>query len=223
MPFILLIIALFIALLDWFAVALQIRKLEYLAKPLVMIVILVWLINNGGLTFPLAWFTIGAVFALAGDIALMLPGHKLVTGIAFFGLAYLLYGIGFLSQGMQLNLASLVLLLLVIGVNIEIFRRISAALKPSKDTEKSFVLFGYGAILLWMLGSALLSLTSPGWLAGPAILVSFGAFLLYLSDLLLIWKHSVRPFRMGRIPNIVTYHLGQLMVAYGVVLHLLSI
>jgi uncharacterized membrane protein YhhN len=73
-------IALILAVIDWFAVAHKWKKLEYFAKPGVILVLISWLIVNGGYQGQLQFFLIGLIFSLAGDIFLMLPNEYFLAG-----------------------------------------------------------------------------------------------------------------------------------------------
>jgi uncharacterized membrane protein YhhN len=76
----------------------------------------------------------------------------------------------------------------------------------------------YGVVITLMLLSALLTLFRPDWPeATAALLVSVGAFLFFLSDVILAWNKFVNPIQNGRIMNMVTYHLGQVALIAGVV------
>jgi len=62
--------------IDWLAVVRTRRRLEYFAKPAAMLALLVWLWLDGRtliLHAPLAWFAMGLVCSLAGDVLLLLP------------------------------------------------------------------------------------------------------------------------------------------------------
>jgi hypothetical protein len=56
------------------------------------------------------------------------------------------------------------------------------------------------------------------WNSSAALLVSAGAFLFYLSDLLLAWMKFVNPIRNGPVFNIITYYLGQVGLIAGVII-----
>jgi uncharacterized membrane protein YhhN len=56
------------------------------------------------------------------------------------------------------------------------------------------------------------------WNAAAALLAALGAFLFFLSDILLAWDRFVTPVRNGRLFNMILYHLGQLMLITGVLL-----
>ena len=53
----------------------------------------------------------------------------------------------------------------------------------------------------------------------PAIAVCAGAALFFLSDTILAWNKFVAPLRYGRLMNMATYHLGQMLIALGAALH----
>jgi hypothetical protein len=69
-----------------------------------------------------------------------------------------------------------------------------------------------------MLLSALMKLTDLSWNATAALLVGLGAFLFYMSDIILAWTKFISPVQHGRIYNILSYHLGQIALIVGVVL-----
>jgi uncharacterized membrane protein YhhN len=76
----------------------------------------------------------------------------------------------------------------------------------------------YGAVISLMLLSAMLKLTDPAWGAGASVLVALGAFLFFLSDIVLAWNKFVSPIQNGRMLNIGMYHIGQILLAAGVVM-----
>ena len=95
MPTTLLLIALLFAILDWIAVVKELKTLEYIAKPAVMLALLAWLWSVSGFRGGLFWFGLGLFFSLLGDIFLMLPRERFIPGLVSFLLAHLAYVIGF--------------------------------------------------------------------------------------------------------------------------------
>ncbi|HNM36602.1 MAG TPA: lysoplasmalogenase family protein, partial [Anaerolineales bacterium] len=75
----------------------------------------------------------------------------------------------------------------------------------------------YSVVISLMLLSAMVKLNDLNWNAGAAVLVAIGAFLFYLSDIVLAWNKFVQPLQHGRIFNIALYHLGQIALIVGVV------
>jgi len=114
-----------------------------------------------------------------------------------------------------------IFLAVMIGLSgARIIRRILDPLAAKGLTRMRFPIIAYGAAISLMVLSALMKLTDVSWSAGAALLVGFGAFMFYISDIILAWNKFVSPIRYGRIYNIAVYHLGQIALIAGVVLHL---
>ena len=221
MTYLFLIIALVIAILDWLAVAYRWNKLEYFAKPGVMVALLVWLYQIGGLAGHLLWFGAGLLFSMAGDIFLMLPREQFIAGLVAFLIAHLAYLVGFNATLPPVTLASLLPALFVGFAGGQIYKRIAAGLEAKGEKQLKTPVFLYSAVISLMLLSALLTLVrgEGQWLTGPAILVSAGALLFFLSDSFLAWNKFVAPLPFGRLRVIVTYHLGQALIVLGAALN----
>lgn len=221
-----LILALIIALVDWFAVAKKWKRLEYIAKPGVMLALLAWIwqVNRvyGGFQPPMLWFAAGIVFSMAGDIFLMLPREQFIAGLVSFLLAHIAYLIGFNTTPPPLNPASLVLFILVALTGLQLFRRISAGLKASGKSSLQIPVLVYAVAISLMLLSALITLLKPDWQTPEAILVSVGALLFFLSDTFLAWNKFIAPLPYGKLRVIITYHLGQILLILGAGLHFLK-
>lgn len=216
-------IALIIAVVDWYAVYAQKKWLEYLAKPGVMVALLIWIVLNGGLSDGLVWFTLGLAFSMAGDIFLMLPRERFIAGLISFLLAHLMYTAGFNLAPPALNLPAAIVAVLIAFTWFRIYRAIAAGLQASGNEALKIPVLAYSLVISVMLLSALLTLTGETWQPAPALLVSGGALLFFISDTLLAWNKFVTPLRYGRLVVILTYHLGQIMITLGAVLHFGSI
>jgi uncharacterized membrane protein YhhN len=72
-----------------------------------------------------------------------------------------------------------------------------------------------------MVYSALMTWTRPGWSIISAIVVSVGAVLFYASDSMLAWDRFLKPLPHARLWVMVTYHLGQIGIILGAMLHAL--
>ncbi|NLG73396.1 MAG: lysoplasmalogenase [Chloroflexi bacterium] len=219
--------AMVIALIDWLAVAFQWKNVSYLVKPGVDLALLAWVWQAGGFQGPLVWFALGLLFSLAGDIFLMLPQERFTTGLAAFLLAHLSYIIGFNQTPPPVDLASLLVVLLVAVTAWQFTRRVLKSIKATGKGEMTALIIFYSIALNLMLISALLTLVRSdipaegGWLVGPALMVSAGALLFYLSDALLAWNRFVSPLPHGRLQVRVTYHIGQALITAGAVLQFL--
>jgi uncharacterized membrane protein YhhN len=75
----------------------------------------------------------------------------------------------------------------------------------------------YGVVISAMLYAAMSTMYDPLWKANAALFVSLGAFLFWISDLILAWNKFVTPIHNGRVFNMVTYHLGQIGLIAGVI------
>jgi len=213
-----------IALLDWFAVALSKKNLEFIAKPGVMFVLLVWIWSVGGFSGHMLWFAIGVVFSLAGDIFLMLPNEQFIPGLLAFLCAHLAYIIGFNPTLPPVNFASLTLTLLVALTAAQIYRRLTANTLRAGTKRYKTPISVYTLVIGLMLLSALVTLVRPdppdpgGWSVLSSLLVSSGALLFFLSDTLLAWNRFVAPINQARLWVIITYHLGQFGIVFGAAL-----
>jgi uncharacterized membrane protein YhhN len=223
MTFTFLMIGMALAVLNWAAVAKQWKTLEYIAKPGVTLSLLAWLVSVGGWQGHLAWFAIGMAFSLAGDILLVLPKEQLIPGIAAFLLAQIAYTIGFNDTPLPINLASIAITVIVGITALRFYRAIAAGLSGSGRHSLKMPVLAYVIAISLMLISALLSMVRPEWKPGIAWLVSTGALLFFISDAMLGWDKFVRPLRYGNLPVIITYHLGQALIALGAVMHFIKI
>lgn len=212
--------ALLFAALESFALWKKIRPLEYVAKPAVMLVLFAWLTRSAGLSGAALWFGLGLLCSLAGDILLMISLERLfLAGLVAFLLAHVFYVIGFnvpLSQ--QASAWSFVLAMLIGVSGARVMRPILAALAGRGQARMKLPVLVYSLVISVMLLSAMLKIFDPAWKLGAAALVSLGAFLFYLSDILLAWNKFVAPIQHGRIYNICAYHLGQVAIIAGVIM-----
>jgi uncharacterized membrane protein YhhN len=96
----LLVIAVVLAVLDWVAVARGDTRLEYAAKPGATLALAAMAATmDAAHTDTQALFVLALLASLAGDVFLMLPGDRLVPGLASFLVAQLLYTAGFVLHG----------------------------------------------------------------------------------------------------------------------------
>ena len=222
MNFDLLWLSLSVALLDWLAIFREWRKIETFAKPGVMLLLLAWLWSTGGVRGDLAWFALGLVFSLAGDVFLVLPKEQFIPGLISFLLAHLSYIAGFNRSLPPFNLASLSLLILVGLTALRVVRAIVEGMEATGHARLKGAVLAYTGIISLMLLSALLTLVRTEWLEENAWLVSAGAILFFISDALLAWNKFVLPVRSGRLAVMVTYHSGQVLLILGAVLQVVK-
>lgn len=195
------------------------HRLEYLAKPAVMVCLFIWLFTTAGLQGALLWFGIGILFSLAGDIALMFIDRFFMLGLIAFLLAHIAYLIGFNTPLPQTTTVWSIVLAFVIGLgSVRILRRIVGSIRAKGEKRLVAPVIIYGTVITLMLLAAMLTLFRLDWNAAAAVLVSFGAAMFYFSDIVLAWHRFVSPIKNGRMLNIGMYHLAQIAIVVGVVM-----
>lgn len=213
-----LIAAFLFAGLESLALSRNWRRLEYIAKPAVMMVLFLWLTISAGLDGALLWFGLGILFSLVGDVLLMIALDRMfLPGLIAFLLAHIAYVIGFNVPVPEMSVWG-VFLAIIIGMGgARVIRRILKAVIAKGQGRLRIPIAVYGVVISLMLLSAMLKQFDATWEAGAALLVGVGAFLFYLSDIILAWNKFVAPIRHGRMYNIAAYHLGQIALIAGVI------
>jgi len=100
---------------------------------------------------------------------------------------------------------------------VRVVRRIVGAMRARGQNKLVTPVIIYSAVISIMLFAAMSTIFDPVWKTGTSFLVSMGAFLFYISDVILAWNKFVSPIRNGRLFNIITYHLGQIGLIAGVI------
>lgn len=197
-----------VAAFDWFAVARDDRRLEYLMKPLTMVVLI-------GATLALddvdgtarAWFVVALALSLAGDVFLMLPSDLFVPGLAAFLLGHLAYITGLWA--FDTSTTGLVVGLVVVLVAVPVLGlRIARAVRTGDEPELFAPVVAYMGVISAMVVSACAT-GNPVAIAGA---VSF-----YASDATIAWTRFIHDFRGGRVVVMVTYHLAQVGLVLSLV------
>jgi uncharacterized membrane protein YhhN len=221
--FIWLVLALGAALLEAIAVQRKIATLEFFAKPAVMILLLIWLYASTGLQERTLWFGIGLLFSLIGDLALMSSSQRMfLVGLVAFLLTHVFYLVGFKEELLSFTPWSTILILFIYVNGVRLLRRIVSAMQANGQGALSIPVIAYGLVISLMLYAAMATMYDPSWKTSAAVFVSAGAFLFWISDLILAWNKFVSPIKNGRIFNNVTYHVGQISLIAGVINQFLS-
>jgi uncharacterized membrane protein YhhN len=193
-----------IALLDWWSVATERRRVEYFAKPGVMVALL-------AAAFALqpaddavrSLLIVGLIFGLAGDVLLMLD--KFIPGAAAFLLGHVAYVWMFLLVPLEgANLAAGAVLFLITLATIG-WRIVAAAARKSTilGAIVGLYLVALGGVLILGIGTAVVA-------------AMLGVVLFSLSDALLAWGRFVGPTPGGRTLVHITYHLAQALLVLSV-------
>lgn len=205
------------AVVDWLAVGWNKVRWRKFTKSAVMLVLITGYTLAGGWQGHGAWFGLGLVFSLAGDVFLTLPPSYFITGLSAFLVAHLAYLIGF-NQSLVMPGWEIIIPVLGLAVVDSLsYRRVRhSILSRQKARWMRFPVFGYMVIISLMLFSSLMCWFRPDWPRPAAGMVSLGALLFYFSDTTLALDRFCRPIRHGQIIVIVTYHLAQMAIAAGV-------
>ena len=226
---ILLFLTFIFAALEWTAEYKRIRWLIYLTKPAMMLALIAWVWTYSDLpsllgnpkTFPLFWFVVALVFCLAGDVFLMLPERFFLPGLIAFLIGHIFYiaGFGGVFPPQGTYWPGVLVALLVILTGAGVYRRLAQGMDASGNTRMKIPVSIYALIISIMVYAALTTLLDNQWHYTSALWVSVGALLFFISDILNAWRRFVEPIPNARITIMVAYHLAQIALALGAVLH----
>jgi len=212
-------IPLVIAVADWIAIARNRLGLRFLTKPGVMLALLGLLWHFTGYQGRMIWFAFALVFSLAGDIFMILPHDRFKLALLSFLFAHISYIIAYGSAPSAPLLDGLLLLVVLVCVGVPLHKKIVEGLAiDGKEHLKIPVLIYQLAISIMVL-SALNTLWLPDWTLTSAIWLSAGALLFFISDSILAWSRFVRQISHGRLMLTIAYHLGQIALIIGGILH----
>jgi len=212
MLFLIAFIFISVVLLIWSVTVNNTRGI-YFFKPLSTILIillcLLSLTRPGVNVFYAMIIAAGLLFSLGGDIALMFTSERsFLTGLVLFLTAHILYSIGFTwFNGILRQDFIFVLPVLVIGSTA-----IYAFLYPGLGKMKIPVSF-YVLVITFMVWRAVSTLFGTAFSPLQAILITDGAILFYLSDVILAFGEFKPPFYCAHTLNLLTYYAAQLLIA----------
>lgn len=206
--FLLLTLALVVAAADWHAVFHGNKPLEYVCKPLTMVVLFAAAvaIDADDPTMRI-WFLAALALCLAGDVFLMLPRDRFVFGLGAFLLGHVAYIGGMAASGVAVDRLLIGALIVVAALTV-LGRRILRAVQGGDEPSLT------GPVLAYMAVISLMVATAVGTGNSLAVL---GAGSFYASDALIAWNRFIRETWNSRLVIMMTYHLGQL----GLVLSLI--
>jgi len=183
----------------------------YVFKPVsTLLVIAVALLSllmpqaNASFTF---WVLGGLVLSLGGDVALMFASSRaFLVGLVLFLLAHVVYAVEFaLFNGFHPGDLVVGIALLALGVGVY------AYLWPGLGSMKLPVAL-YVVIICLMVNRAASTFFGTAFTPLQAILLTTGATLFWVSDLMLAVNRFRRPFRYHRF-SLALYYGGQLLIA----------
>jgi uncharacterized membrane protein YhhN len=199
----LLAVAVVFAVADWVAVAAGNKRLEYVAKPAVMVALVgVALALDPASEAQRAWFVGALALSMAGDVFLMLPRDRFVPGLAAFLLAHVAYIAGFAAAGFQ-PAALGAGVAIAAGAGVLLGRRVLAAAGALRMPVAAYMV---------VLGGMLAAAYGSG---RPVAAV--GATLFFASDTLIGWRRFVTARPWMDLVIIVTYHAGQALLVLSLI------
>ncbi len=213
------------ALVDWYAVFRDTYRLRYFTKPLVLILLILWFSRSDGWTGSGVFFGVALIFSLFGDIFLLKGLLKFRPsffqwGLVSFLIAQVAYIVGFNQPQPLLSLPTLGIIVVVGLVSFFNGGRLLKSLKANPNNQSLVIpVIVYMTAISLMLASALNTLLRGDWLPSAAMLASLGATLFYLSDSILAHDEFGKPIRTAEMLVTVTYHLAQIAIIAGYLLH----
>lgn len=192
---------------NWWSVATGRRESERITKPLTMVLLTAMALMLNPLSPAIrAWFVLGLLLSLAGDVFLMLEHDKFIAGLAAFLGAHLAYIAGFLLAPVEVAAALAGLGVAAIGIGT-IGRRIHRAASRS-DRRLGVPVAVYVGVISTMVVAAA---------ATTSLVALAGAALFYVSDAILGWNRFVSPLENGRMFTMITYHSGQALLVTALI------
>lgn len=202
-------VAALFAVTDWYAVARERTRLEYLAKPatLAALIAVAALLEPADPT-QRAWWLVALAFSLAGDVFLMLQG-RFVPGLASFLVAHLAYIAGFWlgPVGGAGPVEFVVAVLPVAVLAVVVGPRILAGAR-AHDRRLTGPVANYLVVICAMVASALLT--------GEPVAIA-GAALFFASDAMIGFRNFVEKRPWMDLAIITTYHAGQALLVLSLV------
>lgn len=188
-----------VACVDWWSVARDRPAFEYLAKPMVIVLLVGVALAINASDDTARGLVIAALGAsLVGDVVLMAPDGRLGGGLAAFLVAHVLY-IAALADHVRFEPA-LVGAIVVVGLLIGVLPKLLAAVR-ARGLALTVAVCGYVSVV------ATTAVSAVG--TGVAV-AAVGGGLLLASDALLGWGRFVGSAPGGRPLVHITYHFGQI-------------
>ncbi len=207
---ILLVVAGFFAVLNWWAAWFEKKRLIYVTKPASLFFLILWSYYLSGWDGRLIWFGLALIFSLLGDIFLMLSDRFFLFGLTAFLTGHVFYIVGFNNPPAALSLWMLAPLVAVSLGYVWIMSTVLRGLHPSLGMRNMRIpVLIYGLVISIMVFSALNTQINPEWTRQAALLASLGSILFMFSDSILAYARFVRSIPHEGFWVMIAYHLGQ--------------
>lgn len=200
-----------VAVADWIAVARGRKDVETWLKPATLALLIATVVAAGALHHVAGvWLVVALVLGMIGDIALLddTVEARFLAGLAAFLVGHLGYVVCFEVLGVEGGGWFLVGALLV-GLALGVARVKSILDGARRDGGTALV----APVLVYMF--VIVAMTIAAW-STQSLWIAIGATVFVASDAILANNKFVRPLSWARPAIMVTYHVGQALIAAGV-------
>jgi uncharacterized membrane protein YhhN len=204
----------FVAVAVFLLIRAQLRaapRQVYVLKPLSTLLVILVAVLSFGAPGAQAGYTAGVlaglILSLGGDVALMFESSRaFLAGLALFLLAHVAYAVTFTAHnGFHPGDLASGGALLALAVAVYLY------LRPGLGKMKGPVI-GYVVIICLMVNRAVSAFFGAAFTPTQAWLITVGAVLFWLSDLVLAVNRFRRPLKYHRL-GLALYYGGQLLIA----------
>lgn len=207
---VLLILAVVVVGVDWWAVGTERRSVEVVAKPLTMALLVALAALAGHAEPTVRWLVVlGALFGLLGDTALLGEGTSwFLRGLAAFAVGHILYTAAAIVVGIG------TIAWIGVAITVVLFGyRFTSRTVPGACRQGGVVMMSAVILYAAVIGAMVIASVGTGlWLA------AIGAVLFAVSDWVLGHRQFVDPTSFDRLAVMVPYHTGQALLILGLVL-----
>ena len=205
---VLLAAAVLIAVVDWWAVQTDQRRIERWAKPATMLLLVAVATTWGEPAGDVrAWLVVGAVLGVGGDVALLGTSETaFMLGLSAFAAGHLAYAVAAVSIGLEpaWMIPGIVVMVGLLGYRF--LTRTVAGAHRAGGTVLAGAVVVYAVVISAMVVAA--------W--GTALVVAgVGATCFAVSDWVLGHRRFAGPLPGGRLAIMVPYHVGQALLIVG--------
>ncbi len=151
---------------------------------------------------------LGLLLSFGGDMALMFQESRkaFVVGLVLFLLAHVAYAVVFALLGCS-SAWDVLSALVLLAVGVGFYTLIKSNLGPMRVPVIVYIV-----VISVMVNRAVSTLVSPVFGGGQAVMVTVGAVLFYISDVILAAGRFWKPWKYHRI-SLAFYYSGQLLIA----------
>jgi len=181
----------------------------YIFKPLtISLIVLIGIIQSAEVSSVYRYLILsGLVFALIGDIFLMLPSDRFLSGLSCFLVTHIFYILAFISDSsFPINYLYLIPGLIVGAIILKL-------LLPNAGTKTVPVIL-YSMILVFLLWQAIGRMDES--FDHSSIVAFVGALFFIFSDVFLAFNRIVKNIRNAQLVILSTYYTAQLFIVYSV-------